>query len=174
MSLLPFWMLNNQVVNEPNVEGEVCIRGNNVTSGYIGVSDEVNKEAFAGGWFHTGDQGKLDEDGYLTLTGRIKELINRGGEKISPLEVDAAMLSHPAVAEAVSFAMPDEKYGELVAAAIVLKDGETLDEAGLKEFLADKLSSFKVPVKVFFDEKLPKTATGKIQRRIVAAHFLPK
>lgn len=165
---------SNQVVNEPNVEGEVCIRGKNVTSGYIGVSDEVNKEAFAGGWFHTGDQGKLDEDGYLTLTGRIKELINRGGEKISPLEVDAAMLAHPAVAEAVSFAMPDEKYGELVAAAIVLKEGETLDEAGLKEFLTDKLSSFKVPVKVFFDEKLPKTATGKIQRRIVAAHFLPK
>jgi acyl-CoA synthetase (AMP-forming)/AMP-acid ligase II len=165
---------SNQVVNEPNVEGEVCIRGKNVTSGYIGVSDEVNKEAFAGGWFHTGDQGKLDEDGYLTLTGRIKELINRGGEKISPLEVDAAMLAHPAVAEAVSFAMPDEKYGELVAAAIILKEGETLDEAGLKEFLTDKLSSFKVPVKVFFDEKLPKTATGKIQRRIVAAHFLPK
>jgi len=165
---------NNQVVENPNVEGEVCIRGKNVTSGYIGVSDDVNKEAFAGGWFHTGDQGKLDEEGYLTLTGRIKELINRGGEKISPLEVDAAMLSHPAVAEAVSFAMPDEKYGELVAAAIVLKDGQTLDEAALKEFLADKLSSFKVPVRVFFDEELPKTATGKIQRRIVAAHFLPK
>lgn len=165
---------NNQVVKEPNVEGEVCIRGKNVTSGYIGVPDEVNKEAFAGGWFHTGDQGKLDEDGYLTLTGRIKELVNRGGEKISPLEVDAAMLSHPAVAEAVSFAMTDEKYGEVVAAAIVLKDGQTLDEAGLKEFLADKLSPFKVPVRVFFDTKLPKTATGKIQRRIVAAHFLPK
>ena len=163
---------NNQVVKEPNVEGEVCIRGKNVTAGYIGVSDEVNKEAFAGGWFHTGDQGKIDEDGYLTLTGRIKELINRGGEKISPLEVDAAMLAHPAIAEAVSFAMPDEIYGEVVAAAVVLKAGETLNEAALKDFLLQKLTAFKVPVRVFFDENLPKTATGKIQRRIVAAHFL--
>jgi len=166
----------NNVIKQPNVEGEVCIRGNNVTKGYIGVDPEVNEEAFAGGWFHTGDQGKLDQEGYLTLTGRIKELINRGGEKISPLEVDAAMLSHPAVAEAVSFAVPDEKYGEVVAAAIVLKktDGPPLDESGLKKFLADKLSSFKVPTKVYFDDKLPKTATGKIQRRIVAAHFLDK
>ena len=166
---------NSNVVEEPNVEGEVCIRGKNVTSGYIGVTEEVNAEAFAGGWFHTGDQGKLDEDGYLTLTGRIKELINRGGEKISPLEVDAAMLSHPDVAEAVSFAKPDEKYGEVVAAAIVLKDNggdQVLDEIALKKFLVDKLSTFKIPVQVFFDTKLPKTATGKIQRRIVAAHFL--
>lgn len=164
--------LENKVVNTPDTEGEVCIRGKNVTSGYIGVTDEVNKEAFAGGWFHTGDQGKLDKDGYLTLTGRIKELINRGGEKISPLEVDAAMLAHPAVAEAVSFSMPHDVYGEVVAAAIVLKAGGQLDEKGLQEFLVDKLSSFKIPTKVFFDETLPKTATGKIQRRIVAAHFL--
>jgi acyl-CoA synthetase (AMP-forming)/AMP-acid ligase II len=163
---------DNKVVTEPDTEGEVCIRGKNVTAGYIGVSDEVNKEAFAGGWFHTGDEGKLDRDGYLTLTGRIKELINRGGEKISPLEVDAAILAHPAVAEAVTFSMPHEKYGEVVAAAVVLKEGETLDDEELKGFLADKLSSFKIPTKVFFDDKLPKTATGKIQRRIVAAHFL--
>lgn len=163
---------DNEVVMEPNKEGEVCIRGKNVTGGYLGVTDQVNKEAFAGGWFHTGDQGKLDQDGYLTLTGRIKELINRGGEKISPLEVDAAMLAHPAVAEAVSFAMPHDTYGEVVAAAIVLKEGQQLDENGLKEFLGDKVTSFKVPIKVFFDSKLPKTATGKIQRRIVAAHFL--
>jgi oxalate---CoA ligase len=170
---------DNQVITEPNVEGEVCIRGPNVTRGYIGVKQEVNDEAFAGGWFHTGDQGRLDEDGYLQLTGRIKELINRAGEKISPLEVDAAMLSHPAVAEAVSFSMPDDMYGEVVAAAIVLKDGSSsgegggeLDEKGMQEFLKDKLTAFKVPVKVFFDTTLPKTPTGKIQRRFVAAHFL--
>lgn len=163
---------HNQVIHEPNVEGEVCIRGKNVTAGYLGVTDEVNQEAFAGGWFHTGDQGQLDEDGYLRLTGRIKELINRAGEKISPLEVDAAMLSHPSVAEAVSFSLPDEKYGELVAAAIVLKDGQTLNEQNLQDFLKDKLTAFKIPVKVFFDTKLPKTPTGKIQRRFVAAHFL--
>ena len=94
------------------------------------------------------------------------------GEKISPLEVDAAMLAHPAVAEAVSFSMPDEKYGEVVAAALVLKEGQNLDEQGLKDFLVDKLSSFKVPTKVFFDTKLPKTPTGKIQRRFVAEYFL--
>lgn len=163
---------DNNVVTEPDTEGEVCIRGKNVTAGYLGVTDQVNEEAFAGGWFHTGDQGKLDQDGYLTLTGRIKELINRGGEKISPLEVDAAILAHTAVAEAVSFPMPHDKYGEVVAVAVVLKEGETLDENGLKEFLTDKLSSFKIPTKVFFDNELPKTATGKIQRRIVAAHFL--
>jgi acyl-CoA synthetase (AMP-forming)/AMP-acid ligase II len=163
---------DNNVMTEPDTVGEVCIRGKNVTAGYIGVSDEVNKEAFAGGWFHTGDEGKLDRDGYLTLTGRIKELINRGGEKISPLEVDAAILAHPAVAEAVAFSMPHEKYGEVVAAAVVLKEGKTLDERELKEFLTAELSSFKIPTKVFFDDKLPKTATGKIQRRIVAAHFL--
>jgi len=162
----------NEVVTKPHTEGEVCVRGKNVTKGYIGVKPEVNEEAFAGGWFHTGDQGKLDEDGYLQLTGRIKELINRAGEKISPLEVDAAMLRHPAVAEAVSFSKPDNLYGEVVAAAIVLKEGCKLDEKELQDFLVDKLTKFKIPVKVFFDTKLPKTPTGKIQRRIVAAHFL--
>lgn len=166
--------LNNEVVTDPDTEGEVCIRGKNVTKGYIGVTPEVNEAAFAGGWFHTGDQGKLDADGYLQLTGRIKELINRAGEKISPLEVDAAMLAHTSVAEAVSFSMPDDLYGEVVAAAIVLKEGteHELDEKELTDFLADKLAKFKIPVRVFFDTTLPKTATGKIQRRFVAAHFL--
>ena len=163
---------SNGVVSEAGVEGEVCIRGKNVTAGYLGVTGAVNQEAFAGGWFHTGDWGKLDVEGYLTLTGRIKEFINRGGEKISPLEVDAAMLAHPDVAEAVSFSMPEAKYGEIVAAAIVLKDGKSLDESGLQEFLKNRLSAFKIPARVFFDTTLPKTPTGKIQRRIVAAHFL--
>lgn len=95
------------------VVGEVCIKGLTVTPGYVG-NDKANEEGFRGGWFHTGDQGMLDSEGYLTLTGRIKELINRGGEKISPLEVDAVLLSNPKVAEAVSFALPDPKYGEEV------------------------------------------------------------
>jgi acyl-CoA synthetase (AMP-forming)/AMP-acid ligase II len=108
--------------------GEVCIRGPNVTSGYLD-NPKANEEAFAGGWFHTGDQGFLDEEGYLTLTGRLKELINRGGEKISPIEVDSALLAHPGVAEAVSFAAPDDKYGEVVAAAVVLnEEGGALGE----------------------------------------------
>lgn len=128
--------------------GEVCIRGPNVTAGYRN-NPAANEEAFAGGWFHTGDQGKLDEEGYLRLTGRIKELINRGGEKISPIEVDGALLSHPGVAEAVSFAAPDEKYGESVAAAVVLNaEGKKIDDvvADIQRHVATKLSKFKARV----------------------------
>ena len=100
----------------PRKVGEVCIRGPNVTGGYLN-NPQASREAFAGGWFHTGDQGYLDERGYLFLTGRLKELINRGGEKISPLEIDACLLSHPTVVEAVAFGVPDDKYGEVVHAA---------------------------------------------------------
>lgn len=153
--------------------GEVCIRGENVTKGYQN-NPEANKTAFAGGWFHTGDQGSLDQEGYLTLTGRIKELINRGGEKISPLEVDAALLAHPDVKEAVSFAVPDEKYGEEVNAAVILNNGGKVDENGLKEFALEKMAKFKIPKRFFISDDLPRTATGKIQRRIVAKHFLDK
>lgn len=161
---------NNEILDAGNV-GEVCIRGDNVTIGYKN-NPSANEVAFAGGWFHTGDQGSLDEDGYLTLTGRIKELVNRGGEKISPLEVDAALLAHPMVKEAVSFAVPDEKYGEEVNAAVITKGVVTVDE--LTEFALEKLAKFKVPKRLFLCDDLPRTATGKIQRRIVAKHFLDK
>ncbi|KAK1869254.1 hypothetical protein I4F81_011733 [Pyropia yezoensis] len=155
----------------PGQVGEVCIRGANVTAGYKN-NPEANSVAFGGGWFHTGDQGVLNADGYLTLTGRLKEMINRGGEKISPLEVDAALLAHPQVSEAVAFGVPDEKYGEVVAAAVVLlpgADGVTADD--IKTFVRGKLASFKVPQTLFIAETLPRTATGKIQRRIVAQAF---
>merc|ERR1719461_2197853 len=151
--------------------GEVCIKGQNVTPGYHN-RPEANEEAFAHGWFHTGDQGKLDEDGYLTLTGRLKELINRGGEKISPLEVDSALLAHAAVAEAVAFAAPDEKYGEEVNAAVVLKEGAAATESEVLAAVKERLGDFKVPKRLFISKSLPKTATGKIQRRFVAEHFL--
>mmetsp|Transcript_11899 Transcript_11899/g.21764 ORF Transcript_11899/g.21764 Transcript_11899/m.21764 type:complete len:517 (-) Transcript_11899:46-1596(-) len=151
--------------------GEVCIQGENVTPGYHN-RPEANKEAFAYGWFHTGDQGKLDSDGYLTLTGRLKELINRGGEKISPLEVDAALLACTAVAEAVAFAAPDQKYGEEVNAAVVLKPGQKASEEEILSIAKQQLGDFKVPKRLFITESLPKTATGKIQRRFVAEHFL--
>lgn len=155
------------------VVGEVCIRGDNVTAGYQN-NPKANEEAFAGGWFHTGDQGFL-EGGYVTLTGRLKELINRGGEKISPLEVDAALLAHPAVAEAVSFAAPDPKYGEEVNAAVILKDGVAdIGADDIAAFAKTKLAAFKVPKRIFLSDHLPKTATGKIQRRIVSQHFLGK
>eukprot|EP00252_Welwitschia_mirabilis_P026504 TRINITY_DN871_c0_g1_i1.p1 TRINITY_DN871_c0_g1~~TRINITY_DN871_c0_g1_i1.p1 ORF type:complete len:278 (+),score=-18.11 TRINITY_DN871_c0_g1_i1:1293-2126(+) len=153
------------------VKGEVCIRGMSVTRGYEN-NPEANKSAFRFGWFHTGDLGYLDEEGYLFLVGRIKELINRGGEKISPAEVDSVLLSFPAVKEAVAFGMPDEKYGEEVNAAVVAKEGEAVTEADVIEFCRKNLAAFKMPKRVFVTEKIPRTATGKVQRRAVAEHFI--
>ena len=148
--------------------GEVVIRGANVTLGYHN-NPAANAESFSNGWFRTGDQGVLDADGTLTLTGRIKELINRGGEKISPLEVDAALLRHPAVAEAVCFGMPDAKYGETVHAAVTLSAACSEDD--IRAFCGESLAEFKVPDRVHVIETLPRTATGKIQRRHIAAMF---
>jgi acyl-CoA synthetase (AMP-forming)/AMP-acid ligase II len=150
-------------------QGEVSIRGPNVMHGYRNNPD-ANASSFTGGYFRTGDRGFLDAGGYLTLTGRLKELINRGGEKISPLEVDAVLLEHPAVAEAVSFGVPDPKYGEEVHGAVVLKTAAQADE--IVAFCRDRLADFKVPKRIYIADALPRTATGKIQRRHVAAHFL--
>jgi acyl-CoA synthetase (AMP-forming)/AMP-acid ligase II len=149
--------------------GEVVINGPNVTHGYANNPD-ANKEAFAHGWFHTGDQGLLSDDGYLSLTGRLKELINRAGEKISPLEVDGILLKHPAVNEAVCFAAPDEKYGEVVHAAVVLGGEATPEE--IMAHCRTQMAEFKVPEVIYLAESLPRTATGKIQRRHVATAFL--
>jgi len=151
--------------------GEVSIKGPNVFSGYEGNA-EANAESFSNGWFRTGDQGVLDEDGYLTLVGRIKELINRGGEKISPREIDETLLRHPAVAEACCFAIPDRVYGEGVAAAVVLKDSAT--EKDLIAHCRSSLSDFKCPTTIYIMEAIPRTATGKIQRRNVAAAIAGK
>src|SRR5262245_3855567 len=150
-------------------QGEVSIRGNNVMHGYLN-NPEANASSICNGYFRTGDQGLLDDNGYLMLTGRLKELINRGGEKISPLEVDAALLEHPAVAEAVSFAAPDAKYGEEVHAAVVLKG--TATPAEIQAHCQERLADFKVPKVIHVTDAVPRTATGKIQRRHVAAHFL--
>jgi acyl-CoA synthetase (AMP-forming)/AMP-acid ligase II len=150
-------------------QGEVSIKGQNVMHGYRNNPD-ANASSFAGGYFRTGDQGVLDADGYLTLTGRLKELINRGGEKISPLEVDAVLLEHPAVAEAVSFGVPDPKYGEEVHGAVVLRADARAED--IVAHCKDRLADFKVPKKIHIAQALPRTATGKIQRRHVAAHFL--
>ena len=148
--------------------GEVSIKGPNVFSGYEGNA-EANASSFSQGWFRTGDQGYLDAEGYLTLVGRLKELINRGGEKISPREIDEALLTHSAVAEAVCFGTPDRIYGEEVAAAVVLK--ESASEKDLIAHCRSSLSDFKVPKKIYIVETIPRTATGKIQRRNVAAAF---
>jgi acyl-CoA synthetase (AMP-forming)/AMP-acid ligase II len=143
--------------------GEIVIRGPNVTQGYAN-NPKANAEAFSNGWFRTGDQGILDADGYLSLTGRLKEIINRGGEKISPREVDDVLMDHPALAQVVTFAMPHEKLGEEVAAAVVLREGEHTTEADLREFAAKRLADFKVPRKILFLDEIPKGATGKLQR----------
>lgn len=160
----------NGVPQSKGCTGEVCIRGANVTKGYQN-NPEANESAFQFGWFHTGDLGYLDEEGYLFLKGRIKELINRGGEKISPFEVDAVLLSHPFVAQAVAFAVPDEKYGEEVNAAVVPVEGVSVMEEDVISTCKKNLAAFKVPKRVFVTDSLPKTASGKIQRRIMAEHF---
>ena len=148
---------------EQGSTGEVVIQGNNVTSGYDS-NPVANRENFVNGWFRTGDQGIMDEDGYLTITGRLKEIINRGGEKISPREVDEILLDHPAVSQAVTFAIPHDKLGEEVAAAVVLNDGQTASESDIRAFAADYLAGFKVPKKVLILDDIPKGATGKVQR----------
>jgi acyl-CoA synthetase (AMP-forming)/AMP-acid ligase II len=143
--------------------GEVVIRGPNVTTGYE-ANPEANAKAFTNGWFRTGDQGMLDADGYLQLTGRLKELINRGGEKVSPLEVDGVLSAHAAVAQALTFAIPHSKLGEEVGAAVVLREGAELTERELRDFAAKYLADFKVPRKVVFLPEIPKGATGKLMR----------
>ena len=143
--------------------GEVAIRGTNVTRGYEHNAD-ANAAAFTGDWFRTGDLGRLDTDGYLTLTGRLKEIINRGGEKISPREVDDALAQHPAVGQAVTFAVDHDSLGQDVAAAVVLREGAEAQPAELRAFLADRLADFKVPRRILILDSIPTGATGKLQR----------
>ena len=147
----------------PDGLGEIVIRGRNVTAGYEN-NPEANAKAFTHGWFRTGDQGTIDAAGYLRLTGRLKELINRGGEKISPLEVDTVLMDHPAVAQVVTFGYAHPKLGEDVAAAVVLREGATLDERELRDFAAQRMADYKVPRKIVFLDEIPKGATGKLQR----------
>jgi acyl-CoA synthetase (AMP-forming)/AMP-acid ligase II/acyl carrier protein len=147
----------------PDRQGEVVIRGPNVTRGYEN-NPEANRTAFTGGWFRTGDQGCLDRDGYLSLTGRLKEIINRGGEKVSPREVDEILLDHPAVAQVVTFAIPDATLGEEVGAVVVLHEGAEATEREIRDFAATGLADFKVPRTVLFLDEIPKGPTGKLQR----------
>ena len=154
--------------------GEICIRGENVTKGYLN-NEAANASSFTkGGFFRTGDQGNMDADGYVYITGRIKELINKGGEKISPIELDNTLAQHPAVGEAVSFAIEDEMYGQDIGVAIVPKEGKKLTEQELISWMKEKVAKFKVPKRVWFTDIMPKTATGKIQRKNVAEAMLKK
>ena len=145
-------------------EGEIVIRGANVTTGYLN-NPEANAGAFhASGWFRTGDQGVMDAAGYVKVTGRLKEIINRGGEKIAPLEIDEVLLDHEAVQQVCAFAAPHSKLGEDVAAAVVLADGASASERDLRDFAARRLADFKVPRRILFVDEIPKGPTGKIQR----------
>ncbi len=148
--------------------GEIVIRGANVTAGYEN-NEKANAEGFANGWFRTGDQGVMDADGYISITGRLKEIINRGGEKISPREVDEILMDHAAVAQVVCFGMPHAKLGEEVAAVVVLREGQVATEQELQAYVASRAADFKVPKKILFMEEIPKGATGKLQRIGLAA-----
>ena len=143
--------------------GEIVIRGANVTSGYEN-NPKANAEGFRDGWFRTGDQGSKDADGYLSLTGRLKEIINRGGEKVSPREIDEILMDHPAVGQCVCFGMPHPKLGEEVAAVVVLKEGASATEREIQDFVAKRAADYKVPKKILFMDEIPKGATGKLQR----------
>ena len=147
--------------------GEIVIRGDNVTAGYES-NPKANAEAYTSGpnsgWFRTGDQGVMDAEGYVSLTGRLKEIINRGGEKVSPREVDELLMDHPAVAQVVCFGMPHAKLGEEVAAVVVLREGHTVTERELQAFVGQRAADFKVPKKILFMDEIPKGATGKLQR----------
>jgi len=151
--------------------GEVVIQGPNVVAGYENNA-EANAKSFTRGWFRTGDQGYLDADDYLLLTGRIKELINRGGEKIGPREIDEVLLSHPSVTEAVAFGFPHPTWGEEVAAAVVMP--EPVSEAAVLAFCKERLADFKCPKKLYVVKTIPRTATGKIQRGEVAKALIGK
>jgi acyl-CoA synthetase (AMP-forming)/AMP-acid ligase II len=144
-------------------EGEVCIRGDNVTVGYEN-NDEANKSSFINGWFRTGDQGFFDNDGYLKISGRLKEIINRGGEKVSPLEIDNLLMEHEAIEQVVTFGVKDKLLGEAIGAAIVLKSNKKCSEIDIRNYARNHLADFKVPKYICFLEEIPKGATGKLQR----------
>ncbi|MBY0612402.1 MAG: acyl--CoA ligase [Beijerinckiaceae bacterium] len=156
-------MGENGTILPPHQIGEIVIRGDNVTRGYEN-NEKANAEGFTNGWFRTGDQGVMDEERYISLTGRLKEIINRGGEKISPREVDEVLMDHVAVQQVVVFGMPHDKLGEDVAAAVVLREGMSVEEKELRDFVGQRLAAYKVPRKILIVDQIPLGATGKLQR----------
>ena len=151
---------------EPGSDGEIAIRGPNVCAGYC--DPEANEAAFVNGWLKTGDQGFVDEDGYVTISGRLKELINRGGEKIAPREIDEALESHPAVAVAVAYAIPDPRLGEVPGAAVVLHEAASVEADELVSFASQRLARFKVPRTIAIVDELPLGPSGKPLRSSLA------
>tara|TARA_Y100001935_G_scaffold30137_3_gene23567 strand:+ start:2059 stop:3594 length:1536 start_codon:yes stop_codon:yes gene_type:complete len=160
--LLDGKILHNIKENQ-NITGQIIIKGENVTEGYIN-NPEANSESYIDGWFLTGDEGVFDNDGYLKITGRLKEIINRGGEKISPKEIDEILMEHQSIQQAVAFSVPHEKLGEDLYAAVIIKENVEISENNLKEYCKQRLTQFKIPRKILIVEEIPKGATGKLQR----------
>jgi len=155
-------IINNNKDNR-NITGHIIIKGENITNGYIN-NPKANSESYFNGWFLTGDEGIFDEDGYLKITGRLKEIINRGGEKISPKEIDEILMEHESVQQAVAFSVPHEKLGEDLLAAVVLKENNVVHQNELKDYCKNRLTKFKIPRKILIVNEIPKGATGKLQR----------
>ena len=153
---------NDGVDVEPGSAGQIIIKGPSVTPGYLNNA-EANLEAFLDGWFKTGDLGHVDPQGYVQISGRLKELIIRGGENISPVEIEEVLMRHPSVKDAVCFGVPDAKYGEVVAAAVAV--GDPVSDRELRDHCRLALSSFKIPTRIYVLDELPRTVTGKVQRR---------
>ena len=160
--LLDDKILHNIKENQ-NITGQIIIKGENVTEGYIN-NPEANSESYIDGWFLTGDEGVFDNDGYLKITGRLKEIINRGGEKISPKEIDEILMEHKSVQQAVAFSVPHEKLGEDLYAAVIITENQEISENNLKEYCQQRLTQFKIPRKILIVKEIPKGATGKLQR----------
>ncbi len=168
---LEICIMNDKNEKLPQGEiGEICIKGNNVTNGYEN-NPEANKQSFVNDWFRTGDEGFFDEDGYLKISGRLKEIINKGGEKISPLEVDNILMDFPPIDQALCFGYKDKMLGEDIAVVIKLKENKSCTEDDIKSYANEKLAKFKIPKKIFIVEDIPKGATGKLQRIGLAKKF---
>ncbi|EPZ32491.1 o-succinylbenzoate-CoA ligase [Rozella allomycis CSF55] len=163
-------LTNNQLHNEPHVQGEICISGPSVIDGYL-MNEKANRELFINGFFRTGDVGYLDQDKYIYLTGRLKEIINRGGEKIAPQEIDDVLNKHPSVKEAICFGIPHEIYGQVVKAVVVMKNNVQFNQKLIDEHCKKHLASFKCPHVYEVVQSLPRTSTGKIQRLKVASIY---
>ena len=144
-------------------KGEIVIKGLNVTAGYEN-NPKANLDCFVNGWFRTGDQGFFDKDNYLIITGRLKEIINKGGEKISPREIDDVIMNHTSVQQVLTFSIPHKILGEDIAVAIVLHEGKKMEEKEIKSYVANRLAKFKIPKKIIFLDEIPKGATGKLKR----------
>ena len=155
-------IINNDQ-NNRNITGHIIIKGENITNGYIN-NPKANAESFINGWFLTGDEGMFDDDGYLKITGRLKEIINRGGEKISPKEIDEILMDNENIQQAVAFSVPHEKLGEDLFAAVVLKENKITNEDELKDYCKNRLTKFKIPRKILIIQEIPKGPTGKLQR----------